>query len=46
MLRQNFKHNEGHSMSPAYSFSIKDTKHITNSKDLYEKLATTLEEYI
>jgi hypothetical protein len=32
-------------MSPAHSFSVKDTKYTTNSKDLYKKLPTTLEEY-
>jgi hypothetical protein len=42
---KNFKHNKGYSMFPAYSFSTEDTKYITNSKDLYEKLSTTLEEY-
>jgi hypothetical protein len=42
---KNFKYNEGYSMFPAYAFSIKDTKYITNSKDLYDKLAITLAEY-
>jgi hypothetical protein len=32
-------------MFPTYSFSIKDAKYITNSKDLYENLAITLEEH-